>query len=72
MSIRQHSRVAKGGSKAQPATTPGGYLTDGTRLFRCLESHVDGTVLLEDCSGLECIHLNFDEVASGMRLVKPA
>lgn len=72
MSVRTLSRPAKLEREAESLATPGAYVTDGTRLFRCLASHEGGVVLLEDCVSLECIHFYFDEVASGMRLVKPA
>lgn len=50
---------------------PGAYITDEVRLFRCLPSEGDGAVLLEDCLSLEHILCSFEELATGMRLVKP-
>jgi hypothetical protein len=72
MSVRLLSRFVKPGREAEFQAAPGAYVTDGTRLFRCLETHAGGVVALEDCASLECIHVYFDEVASGMRLVKAA
>lgn len=48
------------------------YLTDETRLFRCLPSSDGDTVLLEDCLTLEYFHFYFEELAKDMRLVRPA
>ncbi|MFN8163889.1 MAG: hypothetical protein U0R26_08665 [Solirubrobacterales bacterium] len=48
------------------------YLTDETRLFRCLPGSGGGTVLLEDCLTLENFHFYFEELAKNMRLVRPA
>lgn len=72
MSVRLLSGRATPGREAEFPAAPGAYVTDGTRLFRCLETHEGGEVALEDCASFECIHVYFDEVASGMRLVKPA
>lgn len=54
----------------EPQVSPGTYLTDGTRLYRCVPSEDPGAVLLEDCVTLECIHCYFDEMAT-MRVVRP-
>lgn len=39
MSVRSPTRPATRGRAAETQTEPGGYVTDSTRLFRCLETH---------------------------------
>lgn len=67
-------RASKTGRRPTPESDrhAGGsaYLTDGMRLFRTLPPEAPGTVLLEDCFTLDCVELQFDEVAAGMRLVR--
>lgn len=48
------------------------YLTDGSRLFRCI-GWDRSLVLLEDCMTLEAIACSAEELrTAGMRLVQPA
>jgi hypothetical protein len=49
------------------------YITDGHRLFRCLEAPEDGEVMLEDCLNLELALFHVADLAeANARLVKPS
>jgi hypothetical protein len=73
--------LLKQAAKAKPAAlapylTPGSYVTDEKRLFRCLSrdpmAGADEMILLEECVTLEVIICAADELAAAhMRLVEP-
>ncbi len=72
--LKPPSRVGSEGLDS--LLTPNAYLTDESRLFRCLSRdrvmRDDEMVLLEDCQTLEAILCPLDELmATDMRLVKP-
>ncbi len=72
--LKLPSRVGSAGLDS--LLTPNAYLTDESRLYRCLSRdrvmRDDEMVLLEDCQTLEAILCPLDElVATDMRLVKP-
>lgn len=48
------------------------YLTDGRRLFRCLESRDGREIMLEDCLTLDLLLCQVEDIErSGIRLVRP-
>ena len=48
------------------------YLTDGTRLFRCLPAEAGPMLMLEDCQSLELFLASVEELLDAeLRLVTP-